>query len=114
MTAFRRGDVVLVHFPYADLVTWGQRPAPVVQDENVQTGLEQYVLAEITTTPRTGATRLFVGKSSVDGQAMSLLHDSVIMADVLQTTEAGLIRKHIGSCPCMDKVDTALRALLRL
>lgn len=114
MTPYKRGDVVLVAFPYADLQRWGQRPALVVQDENVQTELGHSVLAQITTTQRGGKTRVQVARDSTDGQTMHLLHDSVILTDMLQTVEHDLIRKRISSCSCMEQVDQALRFLLRL
>jgi mRNA-degrading endonuclease toxin of MazEF toxin-antitoxin module len=39
MTPFKRGDVILVKFPYSDLVRYEKRPALVVEDETVETGL---------------------------------------------------------------------------
>lgn len=45
---FKRGDVVLVLFPNANLQTAKRRPAVVVQSDNLQTGLPQNVLAMIT------------------------------------------------------------------
>ena len=41
MTTYKRGDVILVKFPYSDLVRYKKRPALVVQDETVETGLSQ-------------------------------------------------------------------------
>jgi mRNA-degrading endonuclease toxin of MazEF toxin-antitoxin module len=114
MTPYKRGDVVLVAFPYADLQRWGQRPALIVQDENVQTELGHFVLAQITTTHRGGRTRVQIARDSAEGQTMHLLHDSVIVIDMLQSVERDLIQKRIGSCPCMEQVDQALRLLLRL
>jgi mRNA-degrading endonuclease toxin of MazEF toxin-antitoxin module len=114
MTPYKRGDVVLVHFPYADLQNWGKRPALVVQDENTRTELGQYVLAMITTTQRSGSVRVPVTMASPAGQTMHLKHDSVILLDVLQTIESNLIIRSLSSCPCMDQVDRALRLLLRL
>jgi mRNA interferase MazF len=48
MTGLRRGDVVLVLFPNSDLVTFKQRPALIVQADNLDTGLPQVVIAMIT------------------------------------------------------------------
>ena len=41
MTALERGDVVLVWFPNSDLITFKQRPALVVQANELGTGLPQ-------------------------------------------------------------------------
>jgi len=71
MTTYKRGDVILVKFPYSDLVRYKKRPALVVQDETVETGLSQRVVVQITSNlNRTGDTRVPVRKDSPDGQAM--------------------------------------------
>jgi mRNA interferase MazF len=111
---FKRGDVVLIRFPYADLVRWGKRPALVIQDESVVSELGHYVLAQVTSTQREGPTRVTVTKDSPAGVAMGLLMDSTVLLDVIQTTEAALIERRIGSCPKMGQVDLALRKLLHL
>jgi mRNA interferase MazF len=115
MTAYKRGDVILVKFPYSDLVSYKRRPALIVQDETVETGLSQRVLIQITSNlDRTGDTRVLVRKDSPDGQAMGILSDSVIVADHLATVLPREIDKVIGHCTCMPEVETALRRLLGL
>jgi mRNA interferase MazF len=51
MTIYKRGDVILVKFPYSDLVRYKKRPALVVQDETVETGLSQRVVVQINLQP---------------------------------------------------------------
>jgi mRNA interferase MazF len=115
MTPFKRGDVILVKFPYSDLVRYKKRPALVVQDETVETGLSQRVVVQITSNlDRTGDTRVPVSKNSPDGQAMGILSDSVIVADHLATVLPREIDKVIGRCTCMPEVETALRRVLGL
>lgn len=43
----RRGDVVLVLFPNSDLRTAKRRPALVLQRDNIGTGLDQTIVAMI-------------------------------------------------------------------
>jgi mRNA interferase MazF len=63
MTNYRRGEVILVKFPYSDMVRYKKRPALVVQDESVETGLSQRVVVQITSNlDRTGDTRVLVRK----------------------------------------------------
>ena len=113
MTTYRRGDVILVKFPYSDLVRYKKRPALVVQDETVETGLSQRVVVQITSNlNRTGDTRVPVKKDSPDGQAMGILSDSVIVADHLATVLPREIDKVIGRCTCMPEVETALKRVL--
>src|SRR6266404_5077927 len=61
MTTCRWGDVVLVRFPYSDLSRFRKRPALVVQDEQVETGLSQRLVCQITSNlTRCGVTRVLV------------------------------------------------------
>jgi len=115
MTTYKRGDVVLVKFPYSDLVRYKKRPALVVQDETVDTGLSQRVIVQITSNlERTGDTRVRVSKDSTTGRAMGILSDSVIIADHLATILPREIDKVIGRCDCMPNVEKALRRVLGL
>ena len=115
MTAYKRGDVILVKFPYSDLVSYKKRPPLIVQDETVETGLSQRVVIQITSNlDRTGDTRVLVRKDSPDGQAMGILSDSVIVADHLATVLPREIDKVIGRCTCLPEVETALRRVLGL
>ena len=113
MTAYKRGDVILVKFPYSDLVRYKKRPALVVQDETMETGLSQRVVVQITSNlERTGETRVPVRKDSPEDLAMGLLSDSVIITDHLATVLPREIDKVIGRCNCLPEVETALRRVL--
>ena len=115
MTTYKRGDVILVKFPYSDLVRYKKRPALVVQGETVETGLSQRVVVQITSNlGRTGDTRLPVKKDSPDGQAMGILSDSVIVADHLATVLPREIDKVNGRCTFLPEVETALKRVLGL
>ena len=46
MTGLKRGDVVLVLFPNSDLVTFKRRPALVVEADNLDTGLDFYLVGQ--------------------------------------------------------------------
>ena len=46
---YKRGDVALVPFPHSDLRTTKNRPALVVQADDLRTGLPQVIVAMITT-----------------------------------------------------------------
>jgi mRNA interferase MazF len=66
MTSYKRGDVVLVLFPHSDLRTAKKGPALVVQADNLQTGLDQSIVAMITSNlaRRGHPSRYFVSLSS--------------------------------------------------
>jgi len=61
----RRGDVVLVLFPNSDLRTAKRRPALVLQRNNLGSGLEQTIVAMISSNL---ARRIFVAATSPEGQ----------------------------------------------
>jgi len=115
MTNYRRGAVLLVRFPDSNLITYKKRPALLIQDETIKTGLPQWLVAMITSNvARTGETRVTIQKNSPAGQAMNLLTDSVIVTDNIATVHERAIDKVLGYCPCMPQVDAALRKVLHL
>jgi len=115
MTGSKRGDVVVVRYPNSDLLTYKKRPALVVQTDDVDTGINQTVVALVTTNlRRTGPTRVQFNKASAEGRAMGLLGDSVVVTDNLATVLHREIDKVIGTCPIMERVDAALRRTLDL
>jgi len=114
--SYNRGDVVLVRFPHTNLRRYSKRPALVVQDENVNTGLGQRIIVLITgNTGRTGQSRVFVQQNSLQGQEMGILNDSVIVTDNITTVLNREIDRPIGRCElAMPAVEAALRSILRL
>lgn len=116
MTGLRRGDVVLVLFPNSDLVTFKQRPALVVQADNLDTGLPQIVIAMITSNlaRRGHPSRVFVPMNSPQAKGSGLLTDSVIMTDNLATALDKAIIRKLGQLTDMSAVEVALRATLGL
>jgi len=115
MMPYNRGDVVLVLYPNTDLRTAKKRPALIIQSDDIDTGLSQRIVAMITSNlSRTGPTRVIFTMASLEGQAMGLLNDSVVVTDNLATVLDREIDKTIGRCPGMDLIDSALRAALAL
>ncbi len=81
----RRGDVVLVLFPDSNLQTAKLRPALVVQNDNLASGLPHVIVAMITSNMlRLGPpSRVFVPLASDLAKRSGLLLDSVVMTDNL-------------------------------
>ena len=109
-----RGDVVLVLYPDSNLHTAKRRPALVVQADNLQSGLNQTIIALITSNPaRSGhASRVAIAVASPAGQQMGLRTDSIIMTDNLATVLESEIDRPLGKMPDMQPVDQALRHTL--
>ena len=97
----KRGDVVLVLFPNSDLHTAKRRPALVIQRDELSGGLAQTIVAMISSNlaRRGHASRVFVGRDSVEGKAAGLRLDSVIMTDNLATILESEIDALLGLLP---------------
>ena len=113
--AVKRGDVVLVLFPRSDLRTAKPRPALVIQADNLNSGLDQTIVAMITSKlfRANHPSRLEVLLSSTEGHQSGLLTDSVVMTDNIATITNAAIDRVIGVIP-MPAVDVALRHTLGL
>ena len=116
MTKHKKGTVVLILFPNSDLVTAKRRPALVVQADEPSTGLEQVIVAMITSNlARDGhSARVRLNMGSHEGKQAGLLTDSVIMTDNLATVRWVEIDKAIGALPNMAKVEKALKVTFGL
>lgn len=113
--SYNRGDVVLVLYPNSDLVSAKIRPALVIQNDNINSGLSQYIVSMITSNvSRAGhSSRVLVELSTSNGKQSGLLSDSVIMTDNIATVRETEIYKKIGTLE-MNEVDNALRFTLNL
>lgn len=112
---YKRGDVLLVSFPFADLVTYKQRPALVVHGDAAANPNGDHILVAITSNvTRPGRCNVEIQQGSPEFVAMGLLHDSLVVADKLNTVEPFLIKGKLGTCPVMESVDDALRRALGL
>jgi mRNA interferase MazF len=111
---YNRGDIVLALFPNSDLRTAKRRPALIVQANNLGTGLDQTIVAMITSNlARSGhPSRVFVSLATPEGQQTGLLGDSVIMTDNLVTLLENEIDRKIGILSDMVAVDAALKRTL--
>jgi len=101
---------VLVLFPHSDLRTAKTRPALVVQANDLDTGVDQVIVAMISGRMfRAGhLSRVVISAGTPTGRASGLLGDSVVMADNVATVALLAIDRIIGSIP-MKETDTALR-----
>jgi mRNA interferase MazF len=112
----KRGDVALVLFPDSNLRTAKRRPVLVIQADNLGTGLDQVIVAMISSNlARAGhPSRVTISLATVAGLASGLKMDSVIMTDNLATILNVEFYKTIGSWSDMASVEVALRHTLGL
>jgi mRNA interferase MazF len=111
MIKTRRGDVVLVLFPNSDLRSAKRRPAVVVQRENLDTGLEQTIVAMVSSNlARQGhLSRIFISAQSPEARLAGLRLDSVIMKDNLATVLDSEIDSCLGHLADVNALDGALK-----
>ncbi len=112
---YRRGDVVLVQFPNSDLESYKKRPAIIVQADEIETGIDQKLLALITSNlERTGTTRVSIAYDTDLRKQMGLRTASVVVADNITTVKNYMISKKIGHCSDMEAINMALKTALEL
>jgi mRNA interferase MazF len=108
--SFKQGDVVLVLFPNSDLITAKTRLAVLVQADNLQTGLNQVIVAMVTSQMFRGqhSSRLIIMLDTPEGRQSGLISNSVVMADNLATVTLSSVSRVIGSISVAN-----LQAILR-
>lgn len=114
----RRGDIVVVDFPYTDVAMAKARPAVVVQNDRDNQRLRKTIIAMITgNLRRTGdPSHVPVNPGTPDGASSGLHAPSLISGNNLFTIEQANILRTIGhlSDPLKQRLHDALKAALEL
>ena len=113
----KRGDVILVDFPFSDAVGSKVRPALIVQADELNRRLDDTILALITSSRAcfTGsATQLPIDASTPDGRESGLRLSSVVQCENLVTVDKSFVIHVIGrlSSGAMRQIDDCLKAAL--
>ena len=97
----KRGDVVVVRYPFSSSTGAKSRPALVVQCDHNNRRLTNVILAAITTTiHRSGEpTQLLIAVATPAGQQSGLVQDSVVTCENLVTVAQDRVTRRIGSLP---------------
>ena len=113
---YDRGTIILVYFPFSDHRSVKQRPALVVQANDVRPAQSQIIVAQITSNMhRVGPpSRVVVRLGSPLAAGTGLRTDSVIVMDNLATIHRSLIKGAIGRVSDMSVLDAALKRALAL
>ncbi len=96
---YKRGDVVLLLFPDSNLRTAKRRPALVLQADNLNTGLNQTIVAMITSNMARAdhPSRKILLLNTAAGKEAGILMNSVVMTDNLATLREKEIDRALGS-----------------
>ena len=115
--AMKRGDVIIVDFPFSDAAGSKVRPALIVQADELNRRLDDTILALITSSRSrfTGsATQLPINVSTPDGRESGLRLPSVVQCENLVTVDKSFVIHTIGrlSGTLMQQIDQCLKAAL--
>ena len=114
----KRGDVVIVQFPYVDGSRGKNRPALVVQNDRDNQRLTNTVIAMITgnVSHAAEATQVLVDPASPEGQPAGLNGPSSIKCGNLFTIAQQDVLRVIGRLtpPLLERVDRSLKVALQL
>jgi mRNA interferase MazF len=114
----RRGDVVLVDFPFTSGSGGKRRPALVIQNDTDNRRLLNAIVVMITTrTSHVGEpTQLLIDVSTPEGRLSGLHQVSVVKCSIVFTLEQRLIVQRIGSLSqsLMAQIDDCLKTALGL
>jgi mRNA interferase MazF len=114
----RRGDVVMLDFPFTDTRTSKVRPALVVQNDRDNQKLRKTVIAMITgnTRRRGDPSHLYIDPADPDGASSGLSFPSLISCNNLFTVEQDSILHVIGhlSDALKRQLGNCLKAALEL
>src|ERR1035437_4926693 len=112
MTKFRRGDVILVSFVFADESRVKRRPAVIISSETYHKGRDEAIIAAITSKTE----RLSVGDNLInDWHTSGLLFPSVATS-IIRTIKHDMIAKKLGAMSTHDMaaIDIKLKLALGL
>lgn len=116
--AVRRGDVVVLDWPYSDGRASKVRPAVVVQSDVLNRRLSATVVAALTSNTSRAhlPTQLLVERDTPGGRTAGVLRDSAVTAENLLTVDRSLVLRRIGRLmpALLSDLDACLRAALRL
>jgi mRNA interferase MazF len=98
-TSYKRGDVVLVPFPFTDLSAVKQRPAVVLSPDSFNANNSDVVLAAITSHVPSQLSEFELAIAAAELAVCGLPKPSVVKASKLVTIHQGIIRRRIGAMP---------------
>lgn len=116
MTSYRRGDVVLIPFPFTDLSTVKQRPALIVSSDAFNSANPDVIAVGITSKVSVyrdePGTYLIVGSEQI---LTGLPKESVVRAGKILSIDQRLVRRLLGVLPThsVNKVVSEITVIIR-
>lgn len=113
----KRGDIVLIRFPFSDLSGSKVRPALVISDDSyTQSGRDAIFIVISSSTSNPQLNDILVDSSEPNFSITGLRRSSLIRVDKLVILSKNLARKRLGKADrnIMDKVEDRLIKVLGL
>ncbi len=112
----RRGDVVLVDYPFSDRTGSKVRPCVVVQSDRNNQRMDDTIVVTISSRSQQAGepTQLVIDLATPAGQQSGLLFTSTIQCSNILTVDCDFILRKIGTldADAMARVDDCLKAAL--
>lgn len=109
MTGYKRGDIVLVPFPFTDFSTLKQRPALIISSDAFNRSREDVILVALTSQTESaskGGNYLIKG---TEQKRSGLLREGVVLVGKIITIDQRLIRNRLGSLSPKTLVEISKR-----
>lgn len=113
----KRGDIVLIHFPFTDLTSTKVRPALVISSENYNTNQEDVVFLLITSnTSRITQDDYLLDRNNPEFNNTGLKKESVFRVGKVQTLNKKILVSKLGfaGINTLKEIENRLRNLLQL
>jgi mRNA interferase MazF len=112
MTAYKRGDMVLVSFLFSDESGLKHRPAVVISSPTYHRGRKEMIVAAVTS----NIDRLLFGDYLLAGWKESGLLFPSMVTGIIRTIRSEMIHRRLGSIPPreMTSIDLNLHKILGL
>ena len=115
MTPFKRGDVILIAFPFTDLTTTKMRPGVIVSSDRFNKKYEDIVVAAITSQVPKSLSNDDFSLSHTDQADAGLPKASIVKLGKIVTLDQRFVRKKLGRIPeeTLFRLTSALHELLK-
>ena len=97
MTGYKRGDIVLVPFPFTDFSTLKQRPALVISSDAFNRSREDVILVALTSQSNAASKGGNYAIKGAEQKRSGLLIEGVVLVGKIITIDQRLIRGKLGT-----------------
>ena len=109
MTEFKRGDIILVPFPFTDFSTFKQRPALIISSNAFNRSREDVILVALTSQTESASKGGNYHIKGAEQKRSGLLREGVVLVGKVVTIDQRLIRNRLGSLSPKTLVEISKR-----